>query len=98
MIARDVESMLLSRCAAVAREAAPTARGRWEADAFRLAAMIARPGFPRESGNLMRPSEQYFAEHPDERLVPAELVRNDWISSLPRLRDMLNWRLAWTSS
>jgi hypothetical protein len=98
MIARDVESMLLSCCPAVTREAAPKAQDRREANVFRLAAMIARPQFPRESGSSIWANEQYFVEYPDERLVSAELVRNDWISSPPHLRDMLSQRFAWTSS
>ena len=89
MNARDVESTLLARCAAVAREVAQTAQDQREANVFRLAAMVVRSRFPRESRSLMQASERYFAEYPDEKLVPAEVVRNGWVLSLPRLRDML---------
>lgn len=93
MNARDLESALLSRCAAVAREATQAAQDQREANVFRVAAMVVQSRFPRESESLMRASEQYFAVHPNERLAPAEVVRNGWVSSLPRLRDMLSHRL-----
>ena len=61
---------------------------------FQVAAMLVRSQFPRESTRLMRASEQYFAIHPDERLTPGDLVRNGWVPSLPRLRDMLSRQLS----
>ena len=93
MKARDVEAALLTRCAAVAREAAPAAQDQREANVFRLASMVVRSKFPRESDRLMLASEQYFAVHPNDSLVPGAVVRNGWIVSLPRLRDMLSHRL-----
>lgn len=93
MTARDNESALLARCSSVARELAQSAQDQREANVFRLAAMVVQSRFPGESKCLMRASEQYFAAHPDERLAPAEVVRKGWISSLPRLRDMLSHRL-----
>jgi len=93
MKARDVEAALLTRCAAVAREAAPAAQDQREANVFRLASMVVRSKFPRESDRLMLASEQYFAAHPNDSLVADAVVRNGWIVSLPRLRDMLSHRL-----
>lgn len=96
MTARDAESALLARCSVVAREAAQSALDQREANVFRLAAMVVRSRFPRESMCLMQASDQYFASHPDEKLAPAEVVRKGWVSSLPRLRDMLSHRLCGT--
>lgn len=93
MTARDAESALLARCSVVARETAQSAQDQREANVFRLAAMVVRSRFPRESMYLMQASDQYFASHPDEKLAPAEVVRKGWVSSLPRLRDMLSHRL-----
>ena len=93
MTARDLEAALLSRCAAVARELAPAAEDQREAHVFRLAASAVRSRFPDEAANLLRASERYFALHPDERLPSAEVLRQGWIASLPRLRDMLSRRL-----
>ncbi len=93
MTARDVEAALLTRCAAVAREAAPAAQDQREANVFRLASMVVRSAFPRESDRLMLASEQYFAAHPNDSLPTGAVVRNGWIVSLPRLRDMLSHRL-----
>jgi hypothetical protein len=93
MTARELEAALLTRCTAAARQAVPTAQDQREANIFQLAAMLVRSRFPRESTSLMSASEQYFATHPDERMAPAELVRNGWVPSLPRLRDMLSHQL-----
>jgi len=90
MNARDVESMLLTRCTVVAGDAAQPAQDQREANVFRLAAMIVRSRFPREARRLMHASDQYFAMHPDERLAPNDIVKNGWVFSVPRLRDMLN--------
>jgi hypothetical protein len=93
MSAREVESALLARCADVARAVAPMAGDQREANVFRLAAMVVQSRFPGESENLMQASERYFAAHPEEKLAPAEVVRNGWIMNLPRLRDRLSRRL-----
>lgn len=90
---RDAESVLLARCVAVALADSQHARDRREANVFRVAAMVVRSGFPEASRRLMSVSERYFAVHPDQQLAPAEVVRNGWVLSLPRLRDMLNHRL-----
>lgn len=92
MTARDAESTLLARCSAVAREAAQSAQDQREANVFRLAAMVVQSRFPDESVRLMQASERYFASHPNEKLVPADVVRKGWVLSLPRLRDMLSHR------
>lgn len=92
MTARDEESALLARCAAAARDVS-TAETQREANVFRLAAMVVASRFPRESKRLMQASDQYFAAHPEERLASADVVRNGWVISLPRLRDMLSHQL-----
>ena len=92
MTARDLESALLARCVAVAREAVQPAQDQREANVFRLAAMVVRPRFPGESMRLLQASERYFAIHPDERLAASDVVRKGWVPSLPRWRDMLSRR------
>ncbi|TXT41422.1 MAG: hypothetical protein FD135_295 [Comamonadaceae bacterium] len=89
MTARDIEAALLTRCTAIATQAGLTAQDQREANVFQTAAMVVRSQFPRESTSLMQASEQYFALHPKERLAPVDVVRHGWITSLPRLRDML---------
>jgi uncharacterized protein with von Willebrand factor type A (vWA) domain len=93
MTARELEATLLARCTAVAREMASTAQNQREANIFQLAARVVQSRFPRESTRLTRASEQYFAMHPDERLTAGDVVRNGWVLSLPRLRDMLSQQL-----
>lgn len=93
MTARDTESALFARCAAVARDVAQAARDQREANVFRLAAMVIQSRFPNEAKRLMQASEQYFASRPDEKLAPVDVVRMGWVLSLPRLREMLSHRL-----
>ena len=93
MTARDIESALLTRCAAVARGAGSSAQDQREANVFRLAAMVVRSRFPSESMRLMQASERYFDLHPNEKIAPADVVRKGWVLSLPRLRDMLSHKL-----
>jgi len=90
---RELEAALLARCAAAAREDGRAAEDRREANVFRLAAMVVQSRFPRESERLMRASERYFAGRPDDRLPPGDVVRNGWVFSLPRLREMLSRQL-----
>ncbi len=90
MTAREVESALLARCSDVAQGRDLLAQDQREANVFRLAAMVVQSRFPSESSVLMSASDRYFALHPGERLHPAEVVRNGWVLSLPRLRDTLS--------
>ena len=93
MTARELEAAMMTRCAAAAREVTPTAQDQREANVFQLAAMVVQSRFPRESTSLLRASEQYFASHPNEKLTAGDVVRNGWVLSLPRLRDMLSHQL-----
>lgn len=88
--AREVEAALLARCSFVAREPSQTAHNQREANVFRLASMVVRFEFPNESQGLLRASQQYFDQHPTERLEPSDVVNRGWVSNLPRLRDMLS--------
>lgn len=91
--ATEAESALLARCSLVAREAVPSAEDQREANVFRLAAMVARSRFPSQSARLMRASVRYFALHPNDRMDSVAVVRQGWVASLPRLRDMLSHQL-----
>ena len=96
MSAREVESALLARCSAVARQPTQEARDQREANVFQVAAMLVRAQFPAESKSLAQSSERYFESHPNERLASAEVVQRGWVVSLPRLRDMLSRQLQWS--
>ena len=93
MTARDMESALLARCAAVAHGKLLAAQNQREAHVFQVAAALVRPQFPRQSQCLLWASEQYFAAHPGQQSAAVEVVRKGWVASLPRLRDMLGRRL-----
>jgi hypothetical protein len=90
MTARELEAALLTRCAGVACEITPTAQDQREANVFELAARVVRARFPREAARLLQASKTYFAAHPGDRLAAADVVRQGWVQSLPRLRDMLS--------
>ncbi len=90
MTARELQAALLTRCAGVARDIAPTAQDQREANVFALAAGVVRARFPREAARLLQASKGYFATHPGNRLAAANVVRQGWVQSLPRLRDMLS--------
>ena len=93
--ARDIESSMIDRCIAVAKERTQSAQDQREANVFRLAAMVIQPrrGPTTESKRLMQASEQYFAAHPSEKLESGEVVRKGWIVNPSHLRDMLLYRL-----
>lgn len=94
MTARGLESDLLDRCVCVALGHADVPRDQKEANVFHLAAMVVSSRFPNEAKNLSAASHHYFAGHPGEKVPPAEVVRNGWVVSLPRLRDLLFFRLS----
>jgi hypothetical protein len=93
MTARDIEVELLGRCIAVARTSTTKALDQREANIFYVAAIVIKSKFPNESLSLIQASELYFAVHPNERMAAADVIRNGWISSLPRLRDCLSIEL-----
>lgn len=94
MGARDAEAALLARCADAAREVVAVARDQREANVFHVAATIMSRTFPLEAASLLQASELYFATHPSDRMSSADVVRHGWVTSLPRLRDMLGRLLA----
>lgn len=89
MSARMLEAALLARIRAVAK-GTEGALDQREANVFRLAALLVRARHPRSSADLMLASEHYFRQHPLQRLSPEDVVRKGWVTSLPRLRDLLN--------
>ncbi|SOY40326.1 conserved hypothetical protein [Cupriavidus phytorum] len=92
MGSRAEESKTIQRCVEAALGlASPVSRR--EANVFRLASMILRPRFPSESRRLWAICEEYFALHPSDLIESAQIVRNGWVVSVPRLRDSLELQL-----
>lgn len=89
MSARDEEDRLLSSCVNVARGIITDAADSKEANIFRVAAMVIESRLPLESERLARVSAKYFELNPGELLPVIDVVRNGWVISLPRLKDML---------
>lgn len=95
MDAREKEKNLLNRCVFVAQHPGASASNGAEANVFRVAGSVLRSRLPAESSRLKAASAAYFAQHPDELLPTAEVVRSGLVVSLPRLRDMLSQKLHW---
>lgn len=93
MTARESENDMLMRCAAAARSLTLAAQDQRDANVFRVAAMVVQSRLPSEATRLMQVSEEYFLHHPADRLPAVAVVRNGWVLSLPRLRDMLILKL-----
>lgn len=92
MSAREKEARMLERCTEVAwaaEGAVQAAQDGQEANVFRLAAMLMEGRFPEQAGRLMKASEQYFEQKPEEKVASAEIVRRGWIVDAPRLHDRL---------
>lgn len=93
MSGRESEAVMLDRCRWGATRGAEGASDQREANVFRLAAMLVRARHPLSSAGLMAASERYFLAHPDERLAAEDVLRRGWLTSLPRLRDLLEAQL-----
>lgn len=93
MTARDIEQALIERCLTAARDAQASAHDQREANVFRAAAGLIRGRFPAEAARLARTSDDYFAQHPDDQLPAEAILHNRWVIGLPRLRDRLTFEL-----
>lgn len=91
--ARQVEAELITYCARVARGATVAVQDRREANVLAVAARVLSRRFPAEIAQLDAISERYLRAHEDERVSAAAAVRNGWIVSLPRLRELLTHEL-----
>lgn len=90
---RAEDEELVERCTDAALHGLVAPLNQRDANVFRLAAMILRPKFPTESERLWGICEAYFSLHPSELVESAQVVRNGWVTSPPRFRDMLEFRL-----
>lgn len=86
---------MLERCVFVAQHPGASASNGSEANVFRLAGSVLRSRLPAESSRLKAASAAFFAQHPDEQLPAAEVIRSGLVVSMPRLRDMLSQKLRW---
>jgi hypothetical protein len=93
-LSRDPEAQMLARCRAVGTGADACATDTREANVFRVAAGVLRTHWPQAAERLRRGSEAYFEAHPEDRCSTAQVVAAGWVTSLPRLRDLMNRQLA----
>jgi hypothetical protein len=92
--ARLKEAAMLDRCVLAASSVQAQLVDDVEANVMRVAALVLKSRFPAESARLMQASLRFFKQHQNSQPLTAEQVlRKGWITSLPRLRDMLTEQL-----
>jgi hypothetical protein len=90
MPSRADEFVLLSRCTEVALAGKPLqALDEMEANVFRVAGMVLKSSNAEAAQRLLKASSWYFDQHPEDRMPASQVVQLGWITSLPRLHDML---------
>lgn len=87
--ARQAETELIAYCARVARGAAHDVTDPRQANVLAVAARVLSRRFLAEIAHLDTASERYLRTHEHERVSTAAAIRNGWIVSLPRLRELL---------
>ena len=87
--ARDIEQAMLERYRQIATMPGEVPRDQPEANVCRLAGMIVDSRYPVASKRLFDAATAYFADHPEQQVPSAEVVRRGWIINAPRLRDRL---------
>ena len=86
---RDQEDHLLDKCVAVSLGQLDSAVDAHEANVFRVAGMVLQSSHPMEAAALTKVAKAYFEDNPLDLVQSAQVVRNRWVTSLPRLRDFL---------
>lgn len=92
--ARDIERVMLERCLQIAITPGDMPRDQAEANVCRLAGMIVDGRHPVAGKRLSDAAATYFADHPEQQVPSAEVVRRGWIISAPRLRERLERLIA----
>lgn len=87
---RDQEERDLRMCVDVALGRVDTVATARDANIARLAGSVLRSRMPTESTALETGAQAFFSQDPASRLSAEQVVANRWVSSLPRLRDMLS--------
>ena len=86
---RDKEEILLSLCVKAAAGEITHVKNPIEANIFRVAGSVILNNYPLEAQRLTHLAKEYFISFPEHCLHASQIVRNEWIISYPRLKDML---------
>ena len=86
---REKEEILLSLCVKAAAGEVTSVNSPIEANIFRVAGSVILNNYPLEAQRLSNIAKEYFSSFPEDYLHASQIVRNEWIISYPRLRDML---------
>lgn len=90
---REAEEVMLMSCLEVAQGVREKPCSAQQANVMRVAAMVIGRSFPASQKRLSAAAARYFEAHPGEEVESAEIVRRGWVSSLPRVRDRLEYKL-----
>ena len=93
MTAPDIEESMLARVVTIARGTSADVKDQTEANVLRMASMLVRSRYPLEAARLMTICDAYFRRFPNDKLPAEDILRNGWVTSLPRLRAMLEVQL-----
>lgn len=90
---REAEEVMLMSCLEVAQGVREMPCSAQQANVMRVAAIVIGRSFPVSQKRLSEAAARYFEAHPGEDVETAEVVRRDWVATLPRLRDRLEYKL-----
>ena len=86
---RDKEEILLSLFVRVAAGEITSVNSPIEANIFRVSGSVILNNYPLEAQRFSTVAKEYFISFPEHCLHASQIVRNEWIISYPRLKDML---------
>jgi len=93
MNARDQEQIMLDTCKQITTSGCVVRLDNKQANVVNVAAMLCSSAAPALSNQLLDAANNYFNNHPLERLSTQEVLRRRWIINLPRFRSMLEKQL-----
>ncbi|WP_137917069.1 hypothetical protein [Hydrogenophaga sp. 2FB] len=90
---RAGEAQMLNLCFDLALGRKGTVQSAADANLARFAGSVLRSRLPQESARLKAAAEEYFSNNPETTVSFDEAFDRGWVTSLPRLRDMLSEKL-----
>jgi hypothetical protein len=90
---RDAEDRVLDICVDVARGGRVHLDSEYLANVIWLASQVLRFQLPDAADRLVKAAERYFNHHQISRLPTPVVLQKGWVSTLPRLKDMLIFKL-----
>lgn len=64
-----------------------------QANVLSVACLVVQSRFPLEAKRMLAAANAYLSAHPQSQLHANDVIRQGWVTNLPRLRDMLSHSL-----